>query len=394
MRTLIVGGEYVEIGSDCYVPERCWRMVQIFSDCFAEPVFARRKVVSSDHALFSSRLPPDAALSPVAPSAHRPPWQLALPDLDWNRAWYERMISEVDAVYCRFPSWEGMRLFELALEQNKIVLASIHGDWAGVYRHLAQGASFPRNWLYRRLSRISDQSMLRVAQTTRVLFCVGEQLYEQYGTSARAAVNFANYLHRESDLREREDTCGAPPYRILFVGQTESRKGVEYLVRAAAKLRDSGTQIEVSIVGSGEEQPALSRLADSLGLGRAVRFHGYVPFGRELLDLYGESDLFVLPAVAGEGLPKVIVEAMSQGLPVIATDVGSSRFAIEQSGAGLLVPPGDEAALAEAMQRLITDTSTRRGLIRAGLDYAARMTLDHQRRLVANALAEHVPELL
>ena len=95
-------------------------------------------------------------------------------------------------------------------------------------------------------------------------------------------------------------------------------------------------------LGSGEELPSLSRLADSLGLSDAIRFHGYVPFGRELLDLYCESDLFVLPAVAGEGLPKVLVEAMSQGVPAIATDVGSSRFAqriSEPPSASLLVMP-------------------------------------------------------
>ncbi|MFP8881257.1 MAG: glycosyltransferase [Myxococcota bacterium] len=394
MRTLVVGGEYIEIGSDIYVPERCWRMVRIFSDHLAQPVFARRKVESSDRAFFSARFPSDVDFSPVTPPTSRKPWQLALPDLDWNRRWYERMIADVDAVYCRFPSWEGMRLYELAREQDKIVFASIHGDWAGVYRYLARDLSFPRDRLFTRLSRISHQSMLRVAETTRVLFCVGRLLCEQYGTAAPAAVNFANYLHRESDMRERDDTCLAPPYHILFVGQLESRKGVEYLIRAAARVRTSGIDVQVSLVGSGDLQPGLSRLADDLGMGDAVRFHGYVPFGRELFDLYSESDLFVLPALAGEGLPKVLVEAMSQGVPVIASDVGSSRFVIEESGAGLLVAPGDEAALADAIRQLVSETRMRRAMIRAGLAYAARTNVDFQRTVVSNALAEYVPELV
>ena len=127
--------------------------------------------------------------------------------------------------------------------------------------------------------------MLRVAETTRVLFCVGQLLCDQYGSTAPATVNFANYLHRESDIRERDDTCLAPPYRILFVGQLESRKGVEYLIRAAARVRTSSIDVEVSLVGSGDLQPGLARLADELGMGDCVRFHGYVPFGRELLDL-------------------------------------------------------------------------------------------------------------
>jgi len=344
--------------------------------------------------LFSTRLPPGAVLDPVTPPSRRTPLELAFPDRDWNRSWFERMISNVDAVYCRFPSWEGMRLYEIAREQDKIVLASIHGDWAGVYRHLQRNAAIPRNWLFARLSRVSHRSMLHVAETTRVLFCVGQLLCDQYGAGAAAPVNFANYLHEASDLRERDDTCLAPPHRILFVGQLESRKGVEHLIRAAAQVRDSGIDVEISLVGSGEEQAGLTRLANSVGLRDAITFHGYIPFGRELLDLYGESDLFVLPAVAGEGLPKVLVEAMSQGVPVIATDVGSSRFAIEESGAGLLVAPGDEIGLAEAIHKLICDARVRQEFVRAGLDYAARTTLDHQKRPVANARAQYVPELL
>jgi hypothetical protein len=229
MRTLIVGGEFSEIGSEIYVPERCWRMVRIFSDVIAEPVFARRRVESTDRALFSAQLPANASLCSVTPPGRRPPWQSAFPDRDWNRAWYEQMISEVDAVYCRFSSWEGMPLYEIALERNKIVLASIHGDWAGVYQHLAADAQVPRNWLFARLNRASHEAMLRVAKSTRVLFCVGQLLYDQYGAAAPAAVTFANYLHREGDLRERDDTCATPPYRILFVGQLESRKGVAHL---------------------------------------------------------------------------------------------------------------------------------------------------------------------
>jgi glycosyltransferase involved in cell wall biosynthesis len=148
------------------------------------------------------------------------------------------------------------------------------------------------------------------------------------------------------------------------------------------------------MVGSGDSQAGITQLADDLGMGDAIRFHGYVPFGRELLDLYGESDLFVLPALAGEGLPKVLVEAMSQGVPVIATDVSSSRFIIEESNSGFLVTPGDVAGVADAIRQLASATKLRRLMIRSGLDYAARMTVDHQRTVVSDALAEFVPELI
>jgi glycosyltransferase involved in cell wall biosynthesis len=393
MRTLVVGGEFIRVDGSHYVPERCWRMVQIFSDSLSDPVFGRRFVESDDRALFSA--PFDAGrLRVVTPSTPRRPWHTALPDRDWNRSWYEDLVDEVDAVYCRFPSWEGMRIYEIALKQNKIALASIHGDWPGVYRHLAAGAGFPRGPLYGRLARVAHESMLRVAATARVLFCVGQQLFDSYGTHAAAALNCANYLHRESDLRERGDVCQAAPYRILFVGQLESRKGACHLVEAAGLLKAAGFDVELTFVGSGEEQPALEAQAEQLGLGGATRFLGYVPFGRDLLDLYSEADLFALPAVAGEGLPKVLVEAMSQGVPVVATDVGSSRHLLEEAETGWVVAPADAAALAAGLRKIIEDADGRGAMIRAGLDYARRTTVDAQRERVRQKLVETVPELV
>ena len=134
--------------------------------------------------------------------------------------------------------------------------------------------------------------------------------------------------------------------------------------------------------------------ARSAGLAEHLTLHGYVPFGAELFEIYRASDLFVLPSVVGEGVPKVTVEAMSQGLPVVATDVGSTSIILEQSRAGLLVPPGDPAALAQALRRLIEEAELRRGLIASGLEFARAMTNESQRRIVAEALARHVPEVL
>jgi glycosyltransferase involved in cell wall biosynthesis len=78
----------------------------------------------------------------------------------------------------------------------------------------------------------------------------------------------------------------------------------------------------------------------------------------------------------------------------VATRIGSTAAILERSGGGLAVPPGDGAALARALRRVIEDAELRRGLIRAGLDFARRMTNEHQRRVVAEALARHVPEVV
>jgi glycosyltransferase involved in cell wall biosynthesis len=394
LKTLVVGGEYLEIEGVPYVPERCWRMVRIFSDHLASPIFARRRDFSGETSVYSTRFPCPEDLLTLNPSPNVKPWEGILPEGPWKRRWYEQQLSKCDAVYCRFPSWEAMRLYDFALAREKLVFASIHGDWAGVYEHLANTSSIPKKLAYVRLSRVAHRSLVRVATTSRALFCVGRKLYDRYGVAARAAVTFANYLHRESDVCGREDSCRRPPFRILFVGGLVARKGVEYLLGAVSRLISAGIPVELTLVGTGDQAARLTGYAAELGIRDRVDFRGYVPFGDRLFEVYRESDVFAHPAVAGEGSTKVIVEAMSQGLPVVATDVGSTEFVLEDSAAGLLVPPGDEVALADALRRIISESQLRRELISRGLSFAREVTYDRQRCLVGEALREHVPEVV
>lgn len=394
MRTLVVGGSFTEFDGKPFVSERCWRMVRIFGDQLADPVYARRRMASDDRKFFSAPFPNPELLFASNPTPWRAPWELVAPDQCWHRRWYERLLENVDAVYVRIPSssWVGLHLYDMAVERNKLVFASLHGDWPETYRHVAAEAGFPNRQIYQRSARLADEAVARIARTARVLFCVGDTLVEKFGGDAQVAVSFANYLHSEDDLFVRGDTCTDPPYRIIFVGELSRRKGVTHLIAAAGKLQASGIPVALSLVGEGDERESLVRQAEVLGLKENLELHDYVPFGPELFGLYREADLFVLPSVAGEGLPKVTVEAMSQGLPVVATDIGSTASILEKSGGGIIVPPGSDVDLATALRRIIEDGEFRRCLIRKGLDFARRMTNDHQRRLVTEALRQYVPE--
>ena len=393
-RTLIVGGNYIESDGVAYANERWLRMVEIFSDNIARPVFALNQIESNDRVMHSAPFRYD--VFPVNPPKKRKPWEAANPWVDWHKEWHRRILEDVDAVYCRFPScyWEGYHIYKLALAQGKLVFASFHGDWAGVYEHLAANASAPKSFAYSSAASAAHRALGRVAETSRVLFCVGSDLERKYGEKARRSVVFANYLHNESDLYRREDTCSQEPFRIVYVGALSPRKGVTYLLAAVAKLRSSGFPVVLSLVGTGEETDALQALGESLGIAQHLEWHGYVPFGQGVFEKYRESDVFVLPAIAGEGLPKVVVEAMSQGLPVVATDVGSTERIMRDSGGGLLVPPRDETALFDALTRILQDGDLRRRSIRNGLAFAARMTNERQRRIITEALAQDLPEVM
>jgi glycosyltransferase involved in cell wall biosynthesis len=144
--------------------------------------------------------------------------------------------------------------------------------------------------------------------------------------------------------------------RIVALGRLHAVKGFDVLLRAFAAMRDRVPGCRLEIWGEGLEDESLARLARDLELGDRVRFPGVTsqPF-----DVLRASDLFVLSSHA-EGFPNALVEAMSCGLPVISTRFGGSADDIIQDGVnGLLVPPGNAPALAEAMVRLLTNPQER-----------------------------------
>lgn len=148
-------------------------------------------------------------------------------------------------------------------------------------------------------------------------------------------------------------------FHLLFVGRLVERKGVSVLLQALARLRTKGEDFTLTVAGDGPLRSALEGEANSLGVGSAVHFTGFIA-AAALAELYRSSDLFVLPAVRDskgdvEGLGVVLIEALLRGLPVVASDSGGISDVVEDGVGGLLVAPGDVDALAGAIRRLSGD---------------------------------------
>jgi len=130
-------------------------------------------------------------------------------------------------------------------------------------------------------------------------------------------------------------------------------KGIDLLLRAFKLLLESGTLAELDLVGDGEEMPGLAKLSRELGLQNRVVFRGWL--GREaLMEQYRRAHLFVCCS-RKEGFGKVIVEAMAFGLPIIATDVGVSRFLLNPPECGALAQPESYESLAEHLIQIVRD---------------------------------------
>ena len=132
-------------------------------------------------------------------------------------------------------------------------------------------------------------------------------------------------------------------------------KGLDILLDAMVKVKETRPRVRLSIGGDGELIAKYRDLAKALGVDDFVEFLGYVP-GKELAELYSSCSVFVLPSLNRlEGFGIVALEALSHATPVITTYFAGSAEFITKNKAGLIVPPGDAAALAEAIITLLAD---------------------------------------
>lgn len=172
---------------------------------------------------------------------------------------------------------------------------------------------------------------------------------------------------------------------ILFVGRLEKRKGLGYLISACAILKKKLPNFRLIVVGPGTRlRPGYQEQARKLNLDDIV-FTDFVS-DAELPEYYRTADIFCAPATGDESFGIVLLEAMACGKPVIASDIeGYASVLDNNSEEGLLVPPGDEKALAQAILSLAEDRTLReqmgaRGKIKAqkySWENIARQILDY-----------------
>jgi glycosyltransferase involved in cell wall biosynthesis len=148
------------------------------------------------------------------------------------------------------------------------------------------------------------------------------------------------------------------------IGRLIPWKGQDRLLRAAARLVKDWPDTKFLIVGDMitsvrrypssylEYKPKLLALCEELGLGEHIVFTG---FRKDVMDIYAALDIYVHTAVEPDPLPRVVLEAMSSGVPVIASDLGGVPEMIEHGISGLLYPPGDVGALTAQIQSLLAD---------------------------------------
>jgi glycosyltransferase involved in cell wall biosynthesis len=262
-----------------------------------------------------------------------------------------------------------------------------HGNYLGLAKaHLSRAAGRPATaptelarlgrmtWNY---LRNRNAWALRTCETMVVS-------HQQASDTARSILRPPSRIHvvpngvdvaafRPQDKAPLRRALGLPDGLLACaVGRLNHEKGFEVAIAAVARLAAGHPDLQLVVVGDGEERASLERLAAGLGLGDRVRFVGAVP-PTAVADYLAAADLFVFPTRRDEAGPLVLPQAMACGLPVIASRIGGIPEVVAPAGgapAGVLVPPGDAEALARAVDELARDAPRRAELGRVARDRA------------------------
>lgn len=221
---------------------------------------------------------------------------------------------------------------------------------------------FPHLLADRLLGRVTDDWVF-VSPQVEAFYRARLALPADRGHVVHNGVDVAPFARRVDGAEVRARMGLSAAARVAgVVGRLEARKGHRFFLEAMRTVVERAPGTIGLIVGEGREKEALLAQRDALGLGDAVRLVGYWP---DLAEALAALDVFVLPSLM-EGHPLAILEAMAAGKPVVATDVGGNAEAVQPGLTGLLVPPADPAALADAILTLLAEPERAKALGEAG----------------------------
>ncbi len=206
-------------------------------------------------------------------------------------------------------------------------------------------------------------------------------------------IDYARFSSPSTQLIERFND-GRP--NILFVGRMEKRKGFRHLIRAFVYIKNEIPDARLIVVGAYEDKEK----GPFLRYARTHKLHGVHFVGRvspeDLPRYYRTATVFCAPSTGFESFGIVLLEAMAAGLPIVASDIPGYRGVLENGRGGLLVPPGDEQAIARAITSLLRDPAKKARMSECGRQTAAehdwsiiaRRVLDFYALIAAKKLSQ------
>ena len=292
-----------------------------------------------------------------------------------------RALDELDCLWIFGPHPLAFPFALLARLRRRPVLLGVRQDSVAYMRH-----RHPNSRVKVALARLMDLGFRMLARRLPVVV-VGPAIAATYEHGRRVLEISVSLIHEEdivsAEVAETRNYGGE--LKALSVGRLEEEKNPLALADVLLALRERDERWRLVVCGEGDLSEALGRRIRELGLSDEADLRGYVPQEQGLRDEYRTAHALVHVSWT-EGLPQILYEAFSAGLPVVATDVGGIAPAI--GDAALFAPPGDPERTAELVARVGREPELRSRLVRKGLELARRHTTEIETKRVAEFIRD------
>ncbi len=257
-----------------------------------------------------------------------------------------------DAVHLHSPKAGGLGALAARVVGIKKIIYTAHG-WAFFE---------DRPWYQRTLIRLFSYAIVLLSHTTTAVSKKDAHAFDGWLFIKNKIVHIPNGVALPSSALPRTEArkkldISNDAFVIGTIAELHKNKGLSYLIEAAEKISNA----MFVVIGEGEERKRLALAIAAHHLENRFILKGYLPDAHRYIRAF---DVFVLPSVK-EGLPYVLLEAGAAEVPMVATNIGGIPDLVEHEKTGLLVPPKDPSALAQALARLQSDASLRSSLFSA-----------------------------
>lgn len=307
-----------------------------------------------------------AVSTPLSPNLTLHATQPAIHHFWRNSVRFTKQIHQtmpIDLITTQSPFVDGRLGVHLAQKVNAPLLVQLHLSSLGTPQWLRANKLNPlRYWLAKSVIRQADG--LRVVNQS-----VQSWLVQRLGVSAERVfllpVTAVLLTPNPTITKANQPT-------ILYVGRLSKEKGVDTLLTAFQQVVAQQPDACLQIIGDGPERQALEHQAKQTGVAQSTTFEGAVA-PSNLADYYQRATVFALPS-RHESFGRVIIEAFSLGLPVVATQTEGATALIDDNENGLLTPIEDPQRLAKALLSILNDTDLAQRLGQAGKETAVKHT--------------------
>jgi glycosyltransferase involved in cell wall biosynthesis len=311
-----------------------------------------------------------------------------LPGMILKALWFARDTNVINA---RVPDYSGICGALAAKLFRKPLFFNVVDDWA-------EEAEFPAT----RLKGIMKKGLIahlklyvkieKVLLRKSLAFIQGASVYKRYSSNPKAKLVVSTSINEEDICSQRIGACEKTPITLLSVGRLQREKGHIYLLEAFDILRKTMSNIQLRIVGEGNLRDTFLNWIEEHNFKNDIELPGVITHGPKLFEIYRKADIFILPSIS-EGTPKVILEAMANGLPVIATAVGGVPTIISHRVNGYLVPRQNKEAIAEGILEIIANEVLRKNVVAAGYRTAMLHTNQIEIKRIIDAVKDEYPQL-